>query len=93
MEMVPSALYRYYASRDDLITALIVDAFDALAIKSNALRDDLKALATLLQERIAELLTQRLSASSTSVASQSSRRGIAEHSLAVSAVSSARAWL
>jgi AcrR family transcriptional regulator len=30
MEMVPSALYRYYASRDDLITALIVDAFDAL---------------------------------------------------------------
>jgi AcrR family transcriptional regulator len=30
MGMVPSALYRYYASRDDLITALIVDAFDAL---------------------------------------------------------------
>jgi AcrR family transcriptional regulator len=30
MEMVPSALYRYYASRDELITALIVDAFDAL---------------------------------------------------------------
>lgn len=30
MELVPSALYRYYASRDDLITALIVDAFDAL---------------------------------------------------------------
>src|SRR5215212_1701030 len=30
IEMVPSALYRYYASRDDLITALIIDAFDAL---------------------------------------------------------------
>ncbi|MEO7909936.1 MAG: TetR/AcrR family transcriptional regulator [Roseiflexaceae bacterium] len=30
IEMVPSALYCYYASRDDLITALIVDAFDAL---------------------------------------------------------------
>jgi AcrR family transcriptional regulator len=31
MEMVPSALYRYYASRDGLITALIVDAFNDLA--------------------------------------------------------------
>jgi AcrR family transcriptional regulator len=31
MEMVPSALYRYYRSRDELITALIVDAYHALA--------------------------------------------------------------
>jgi AcrR family transcriptional regulator len=31
MELVPSALYRYYPSRDDLITALVVDAFHALA--------------------------------------------------------------
>ncbi len=31
MELVPSALYRYYASRDDLITALIIDAYEALA--------------------------------------------------------------
>lgn len=31
MELVPSALYRYYASRDELITALIIDAYEALA--------------------------------------------------------------
>jgi AcrR family transcriptional regulator len=30
MGMVSSALYRYYASRDDLLTALIVDAYNAL---------------------------------------------------------------
>jgi AcrR family transcriptional regulator len=29
--MVPSGLYRYFASRDELLTALIVDAYDALA--------------------------------------------------------------
>src|SRR5690242_5730832 len=28
--MVSSALYRYFASRDDLLTALIVDAYDAV---------------------------------------------------------------
>jgi AcrR family transcriptional regulator len=28
--MVPSALYRYYANRDDLLTALIIDAFDEI---------------------------------------------------------------
>ena len=28
--MAPSALYRYFGSRDDLLTALIVDAFDEL---------------------------------------------------------------
>jgi AcrR family transcriptional regulator len=28
--MVSSALYRYFASRDDLLTALIIDAYDAL---------------------------------------------------------------
>jgi AcrR family transcriptional regulator len=28
--MVSSALYRYYPSRDDLLTALIIDAYDAL---------------------------------------------------------------
>jgi len=31
MGVVPAALYRYYASRDDLITALIVDAFHSYA--------------------------------------------------------------
>ncbi len=30
--MAPSALYRYFASRNDLLTALIVDAFDDLAV-------------------------------------------------------------
>lgn len=29
--MVSSALYRYFASRDDLLTALIVDAYESLA--------------------------------------------------------------
>src|ERR1700761_4455649 len=28
--MVSSALYRYYPSRDDLLTALIIDAYDAI---------------------------------------------------------------
>src|ERR1700691_6632190 len=31
MGMVSSALYRYFASRDDLLTALILDAYNALA--------------------------------------------------------------
>ena len=31
MELTPSALYRYYASRDDLITALVIDAYNGLA--------------------------------------------------------------
>ena len=30
LEMVPSALYRYFPSRDDLLTALILEAYDAL---------------------------------------------------------------
>ena len=30
MGMVSSALYRYFASRDDLLTALIIDAYDAI---------------------------------------------------------------
>jgi AcrR family transcriptional regulator len=30
MNMASSALYRYFASRDDLLTALIVDAYDAV---------------------------------------------------------------
>ena len=30
--MVSSALYRYFPSRDDLLTALIIDAYDALAL-------------------------------------------------------------
>lgn len=36
MGMTPPALYRYYASRDDLITALIVDAYSDLAASLRA---------------------------------------------------------
>src|SRR6478735_12482860 len=32
LNLVSSAIYRYYASRDELITALIVDAYDDLAL-------------------------------------------------------------
>lgn len=39
MGLTAPALYRYYASRDDLITALIVDAFDALGAVVQAARD------------------------------------------------------
>jgi AcrR family transcriptional regulator len=31
LEMAPSALYRYYSSRDDLLSALILDAYESLA--------------------------------------------------------------
>ena len=31
MGMTAPALYRYFASRDDLVTALVTDAYDALA--------------------------------------------------------------
>src|SRR5499427_10457373 len=34
--MVSSALYRYFPSRDDLLTALIVDAYDALGEAAEA---------------------------------------------------------
>jgi len=30
MEMASSAIYRYFASRDDLLTALIIDAYDSI---------------------------------------------------------------
>ncbi|MGD0082107.1 MAG: TetR/AcrR family transcriptional regulator [Acidimicrobiales bacterium] len=34
--MVSSALYRYFASRDDLLTALIIDAYDAIGAAAEA---------------------------------------------------------
>jgi AcrR family transcriptional regulator len=34
--MVSSALYRYFPSRDDLLTALIIDAYDALGASAEA---------------------------------------------------------
>ncbi|MER6238229.1 TetR/AcrR family transcriptional regulator [Streptomyces clavifer] len=36
--MVSSALYRYFPSRDDLLTALIVDAYDAVGATAEAAR-------------------------------------------------------
>jgi AcrR family transcriptional regulator len=36
MGMVSSAIYRYFPSRDDLLTALIIDAYDALATAAQA---------------------------------------------------------
>jgi AcrR family transcriptional regulator len=46
MGMASSAVYRYFPSRDDLLTALIVDAYDALgeaaeSAEAQMLRDDL----------------------------------------------------
>jgi AcrR family transcriptional regulator len=46
--MASSAVYRYFPSRDDLLTALIVDAYDALGVAAEqadaaAPRDDLRA--------------------------------------------------
>lgn len=37
--MVSSALYRYFPSRDDLLTALIVDAYDAVGEAAETARD------------------------------------------------------
>jgi AcrR family transcriptional regulator len=36
MGMTPSALYRYFGSRDELVTALVTDAYDALAAAMEA---------------------------------------------------------
>ncbi|MGW0498943.1 TetR/AcrR family transcriptional regulator [Streptomyces sp. NPDC003007] len=38
--MVSSALYRYFPSRDDLLTALIIDAYDSLGESAEAAHDD-----------------------------------------------------
>ncbi len=43
MGMTPPALYRYYASRDELITALIVDAYSDLAASLRAVVADCAA--------------------------------------------------
>jgi AcrR family transcriptional regulator len=43
--MVSSAVYRYFPSRDDLLTALIVDAYDAVgAAAEQAVADDRRGL-------------------------------------------------
>ena len=43
MGMAPSAVYRYFASRDDLLTALIIDAFNALADTLDATYERVRA--------------------------------------------------
>jgi AcrR family transcriptional regulator len=42
MGMVSSALYRYFASRDDLLTALIVDAYTAVGAAAEAAEADVR---------------------------------------------------
>jgi len=42
MGMVSSALYRYYPSRDDLLTALIVDAYDAVGHAAETAEADVR---------------------------------------------------
>ncbi|WP_077800689.1 TetR/AcrR family transcriptional regulator [Streptomyces sp. JHA26] len=37
--LASSALYRYFPSRDDLLTALIIDAYDAIGAAAEAARD------------------------------------------------------
>ena len=39
LDMVSSALYRYFASRDELLTALIIDAYDSLGEHTEAAVD------------------------------------------------------
>jgi AcrR family transcriptional regulator len=41
--MVSSALYRYFPSRDDLLTALIIDAYDAIGAAVEAASDAVRA--------------------------------------------------
>jgi AcrR family transcriptional regulator len=38
--MTPPALYRYYGSRDDLVTALVIDAFNSFANELVTARDE-----------------------------------------------------
>ena len=43
MGMAPSAIYRYFASRDELLSALIIDAFNALADTLDATYERVRA--------------------------------------------------
>ena len=42
MGMVSSALYRYYPSRDDLLTALIIDAYDAVGAAAESAEGEVR---------------------------------------------------
>ncbi len=43
MGMTAPALYRYYPSRDDLVTALIIEAFDSFSLSLESARDTVPA--------------------------------------------------
>ncbi len=58
LEMLPSGIYHYYPSLDDLITALIVDNFNALADALAAARDN-AAHQTVAEQLTAVLLAYR----------------------------------
>ncbi|CAM5284322.1 TetR/AcrR family transcriptional regulator [Streptomyces viridochromogenes] len=45
--MVSSALYRYFPSRDDLLTALIIDAYDSLGASAEAANERVRDAAPL----------------------------------------------
>ncbi|MFD4025947.1 TetR/AcrR family transcriptional regulator [Streptomyces sp. NPDC058576] len=51
--MVSSALYRYFPSRDDLLTALIVDAFDAIGAVAEAAAEERAATVAPTQRWVA----------------------------------------
>ncbi len=44
--MVSSAVYRYFPSRDDLLTALIIDAYDAIGARAEAAEREARQLGT-----------------------------------------------
>lgn len=51
--MVSSALYRYFPSRDDLLTALIIDAYNALADVAEAAAGDVEGTRDPLESWVA----------------------------------------
>lgn len=56
MGLTPPALYRYFDSLDDLITALILDAFNALADALNDARDEAAAAGASYGQRLMAVL-------------------------------------
>ena len=58
MGLTAPALYHYFASRDELITALIVDAFNALADALEEARDE-AATGSAREQLVQTLLTYR----------------------------------
>jgi AcrR family transcriptional regulator len=57
LEMVPSALYRYFASRDALLTALIIEGYEALGSAAAAADQSVREDGGSVPERWAEVTT------------------------------------